>query len=438
MDSPITQILADRERLAAAYWTALRDVRKWEKNPRKNAPAVPRVARSIRKYGFVAPVVVWTSRNRLVAGHTRIAALEALLAEDPHFLPRDAPGVGLVPVRFHEFTDEAEANAYAIADNKLSELASWDDDLLAQVMRDIGQADDSLLAETGFSDKELEELLGTGATGAGAGADDPGAQIDRADELRDKWQTEPGQLWLLPSKSVAGREHRLLCGDATNAEHVAYLMAGAQAQWCWTDPPWNVAYGATDHPTWKNRVILNDNLGDKFPDFCRAFVAQIKASVVPGAMLYMAMSAQEWPVIDGALRDAGFHWSSTIIWAKDRLVLSRKDYHTQFEPIWYGWEGSASRLCPLDDRTQSDLWAIERPSRSDEHPTMKPLELVARALRNSSHAGDLGFEPFSGSGTTLAAAESLGRICNAMELDPKYVACGLERLALMGLQPVLA
>ena len=160
-----------------------------------------------------------------------------------------------------------------------------------------------------------------------------------------------------------------------------------------------------------------------------------KVVVEPGAMLYMAMSTQEWPVVDGIVRASGFHWSSTIIWKKNALVLQRKDYHTQFEAVWYGWESSASRLCPLEDRTQSDVWEIDRPARSDEHPTMKPLELVARALRNSSHPGDLGFEPFSGSGTTLAAAESLGRLCYAMELDPKYVAAALERLALMGLEP---
>ena len=148
----VTTILGSGERLAAAYWTPIADLTQWSRNPRKNAAAIPRVARSIRKYGFVAPVVVWQSRRRLVAGHTRIAGLEQLLKENPQFVPRDAPGVGLVPVRFHEFVDETEANAYALADNKLSELASWDEELLAQVMIDIRAADESLLAETGFSE----------------------------------------------------------------------------------------------------------------------------------------------------------------------------------------------------------------------------------------------------------------------------------------------
>jgi len=422
--------------MPAAYWTPIESLHKWLKNPRKNERAVPKVARSIRKYGFVAPVVVWQSRSRLVAGHTRVRALESILTEESGFIPRDAPGVGLVPVRFHEFTDEAEANAYAVADNKLNEAAEWDDDLLAEVMKDLRAADETLLSEMGFSDAELRALLGDdGAPGA---EDDAGSQVDKAAELQEKWRTAAGQLWEIPSQTVSGKAHRILCGDSTNAEHIKRLMGGARAAWCWTDPPWNVAYGASDHPTWKSREILNDNLGDKFPAFCRAFVDQIKASVVPGAMLYMAMSAQEWPVIDEALRRAGFHWSSTIIWKKDRLVLSRKDYHTQFEPIWYGWEGSVPRLCPLEDRTQSDVWDIDRPSRSEVHPTEKPLQLVTRALSNSSRPGDLGFEPFSGSGTTLAASEQTGRLCYAVELDPKYVAAGLERLALVGLSPRLA
>ncbi len=430
------QAPGEPERLAAAYWTPIAALQKWRRNPRKNERAVPQVARSIRKYGFVAPVVVWQSQERIVAGHTRVLAMESILASEASFVPRDAPGPGLVPVRFHEFTDEAEANAYALADNKLNEAAEWDEALLVDVIKELRATDEALLSETGFSDAELRSLI-SGADGGGGAGSDPGAQIDKADELQAKWQTAPGQLWEIPSRSVHGKSHRLLCGDSTNPEVVARLMNGERATWCWTDPPWNVAYGASDHPTWKSREILNDNLGDKFPAFCRAFIEQIKAGVVPGAILYMAMSAQEWPIIDGALRAAGFHWSSTIIWKKDRLVLSRKDYHTQFEPIWYGWEDSAPRRCPLEDRTQSDVWEIDRPSRSDEHPTMKPVELVARAIQNSSRPGDLGFEPFSGSGTTLAAAEQLGRVCYAMELDARYGAVTLERLKRIGLTPHL-
>ena len=137
-------------------------------------------------------------------------------------------------------------------------------------------------------------------------------------------------------------------------------------------------------------------------------------------MTYIVMSAQEWGNIMDALSSLGYHWSSTIIWRKDSLVLSRKDYHTQYEPIWYGWLDGEARICPLEDRKQSDVWDIDRPKKSEEHPTMKPIELVARAITNSSKAGSVALDLFGGSGTTLIAAEQTGRTCHMMELDPKY------------------
>jgi DNA modification methylase len=140
----------------------------------------------------------------------------------------------------------------------------------------------------------------------------------------------------------------------------------------------------------------------------------------PGAMTYVVMSAQEWGSVMTAMKEAGYHWSSTVIWAKDRLVLSRKDYHTQYEPIWYGWLDGEKRLCPLQDRNQSDLWQFERPSKSAEHPTMKPIALAAKAVSNSSRTGDAVLDFFGGSGTTLLACEQRGRVNYSMELDPKY------------------
>jgi len=139
------------------------------------------------------------------------------------------------------------------------------------------------------------------------------------------------------------------------------------------------------------------------------------------------MSAQEWGNLMLELKDKGMHWSSTIIWSKDTLVLSRKDYHTQYEPIWYGWEGSKSRVHEVEDRKQSDVWQIPRPKKSDEHPTMKPIELVARALMNSSDPGNIVLDLFGGSGTTLMAAEQTRRKCMMMELDPKYVDVIIDR-----------
>lgn len=216
---------------------------------------------------------------------------------------------------------------------------------------------------------------------------------------------------------VVEYRHRLVCGDCTEPAVVARLMAGERAGMAWTDPPWNVGYGegfrgGNEFLGWKKRTIINDNLGDDFAPFVEKFARIIYDSLLPGAILYMAMGAQEWPLVDSILRSTGFHWSSTIIWAKDSLVVSRKDYHTQYEPLWYGWRGDAARLCQVEDRTQSDLWFINRPKRSDEHPTMKPPDLVARSLRNSSRIGAVVFEPFLGSGTTVVACEMVGeRYC---------------------------
>ena len=157
-----------------------------------------------------------------------------------------------------------------------------------------------------------------------------------------------------------------------------------------------------------------------------------------GAMTYIVMSAQEWGNLMLTLVENGYHWSSTIIWNKDQFVLSRKDYHTKYEPIWYGWK-EGPRLCPLKDRTQSDVWDFDRPKRSDEHPTMKPVPLVARAVENSSNMGEIVLDIFGGSGTTLIACEQLGRKCYMMELDPNYVDVIINRWEqLTGMEAVLA
>jgi DNA modification methylase len=191
-----------------------------------------------------------------------------------------------------------------------------------------------------------------------------------------------------------------------------------------TDPPWNVNYGAVNDDNamgYKPRTILNDHMKtDDFKKFMESVFSVMNESCKDGAMAYVVMSAQEWGNLMLAMYENGYHWSSTIIWNKDHFVMSRKDYHTKYEPIWYGWKEGDARLHPLSDRTQSDVWDFDRPIKSEEHPTMKPVALVARAVENSTNKGDVVLDLFGGSGTTLIACEQTGRQCRMMELDPHY------------------
>lgn len=410
--------IATEGRTSRLEWMPLGQLQSAKRNPKQHSSEI---STSIGRFGYVEPIVLDERTGRIVAGHGR---REALLAMRMHgeVAPSGIRTEGeewLVPVlRGWASRSDAEAEAYLLASNKLTEAGGWDNQMLAELLKDLGDQD--ALDGVGFTDAELEALLGGLDGGAGTeGLTDPDEVPEAPKE--DEVYVKAGELWLLG-------KHRILCGDSTSPSDIARVMDGAKAQLCWTDPPWNVAYGsAANHPSWKSRQIANDDLGEKFPEFCQAFSKGIASVTQPGALLYMAMSAQEWPTIHGALSAAGFHWSSTIIWAKDSLVLSRKDYHTQYEPIWYGWNAEGPRLHPLEDRQQSDLWQIPRPKRSEEHPTMKPVELVERSVANSSKPGEVVFEPFSGSGTTILACEKTGRQCRAIELEPKYVQVAIER-----------
>jgi DNA modification methylase len=387
---------------------------------------VDQLAASIREFGWTIPVLV-AEDNTVIAGHGRLMAAKKL-------------GITEAPVMVAKGWSEAQRRAYVIADNQLTLRGGWDEELLKVELDDLNDLDFDLTL-TGFEMDEIKDLLTEPEPDAdpeGQGlADDAGMDaLDKADELQAKWQVKVGDLWTLG-------DHKIICGDCTDPAVIGRLMGDDRADICWTDPPWNVAYGenlpsGNNALGWKPRTILNDSLGDKFPAFCASFCQIIHDFVKPGAPLYMAMSAQEWPIIHAALSAVGFHWSSSIIWAKDSLVVSRKDYHTQYEPVWYGWRDDAARLCPVEDRKQSDLWHIPRPKRSDFHPTTKPIALVERALQNSSKPRDLVFEPFSGSGTTLIAAARTNRIARASELAEKYVSVALERWSEMtGGTPVL-
>ena len=368
----------------------------YEKNARKHSDFdVGVIAKSIEEFGMCDPIGIWGKKNIIVEGHGRVLALKKLGYTD-------APCI-----RLDHLSDE-QRKAYALTHNRSAELSIWDDETLMAELNDLdGEFE---FEELGFGEFLLDDEEEQ------ANVHDDEFDVDKA--LTGEVQSKLGDLYIL------GR-HRLLCGDSTKPEDIEKLADQRKVTCIFTDPPWNVDYGGASHPSWRQRTILNDKMSPQ--DFnvflTEAFVA-VKSILEPGAMLYCVMSPQEWGNIMDVMSAQSYHWSSTIIWAKDSLVLSRKDYHTQYEPIWYGWyagKDNASRLHPLEDRTQSDLWQIPRPKISELHPTMKPVELVARALQNSSNKNDYVCDLFGGSGTTLIAAEETGRSCLMMELDPKYV-----------------
>ena len=239
------------------------------------------------------------------------------------------------------------------------------------------------------------------------------ADDDAAPAIQEKAVSRPGDLWLLG-------EHKLLCGDATKADDYKLLLGDELPDMAFTDPPYNVNYANTakDKLRGKNRPILNDNLGDDFEAFLLAACQNI-LGVTKGAV-YVAMSSSELDTLQSAFRAAGGRWSTFIIWAKNTFTLGRADYQRQYEPILYGWrDGTDHYWCGARD--QGDVWNIKKPAKNDLHPTMKPVELVERAVRNSSKTKDIVLDPFGGSGTTLIACEKSGRRARLIELDPKYV-----------------
>jgi DNA modification methylase len=214
-------------------------------------------------------------------------------------------------------------------------------------------------------------------------------------------------------------KHRLMCGDCTDKENVIKLMNGDKAKMIFTDPPFNVAYKG--RRIQKRKEIANDNLSEE--DFKilldKAFSNAAEVSE-KGCMTYVVMGFAHFKKLWDCMKNNGYHWSTTLIWAKNSFVISWADYHNQYEPMWYGWLKGANRLHPLKDRKQSNLWTIKRPICSKLHPTMKPVDLITRAINNSTNEGDIVLDMFGGSGSTLEAAEKTGRTCYIIEIDPEY------------------
>ena len=370
----------------------------YARNPRKNDHAVDRVSAAIKEFGFRVPIIA-KSDGLVVDGHLRLKAAKKL-------------GLVTVPVLLADDLSPAQIKAFRLSVNKMAELAEWDDEMLAVELTDLKDMGFDLDL-TGFSTDEIEALLApTGTEGL--------TDEDAVPEVPEAPVTVLGDVWLLG-------KHRLLCGDSTSIDAVEKLMDGQKADMVFTDPPFNVgvAGGTRDGRDKKNyrsgEIIKNDALQDgDFLQFLTDAFATMALVIKDGAAVYVAHSDKEAFNFALAFRNAGFITRQIIIWAKQSFVFGRSDYHPQHEPILYGWKDGAAHNF-YGTRNQSTVWNIDRPMRSEkDHPTQKPVDLVEKAINNSSKSEDLLFEPFGGSGSTLIACEKTNRICRMMELDPKY------------------
>ena len=363
------------------------------RNPRTHSEEqVAQVAASIAKFGFVNPILVG-SDGVMIAGHARLAAARKL-------------GLAEVPVIVLEHLTPAQKRALVIADNRLALSAGWDEELLRLELEALREEDFNLDL-LGFGEAELEALL------AEPEAEAPGlTDEDAVPAAPEAAVTVSGDVWVLG-------DHRLLCGDATQISDVDKVLTGGLADMVFSDPPYNVNYGATmkDKLRGKKRKIANDDLGDGFENFLRDACTNILA-VTKGA-IYLCMSSSELHTLYRAFTEAGGHWSTFLIWAKNTFTMGRSDYQRQYEPILYGWkEGAEHYWCGARD--QGDVWFVKKPVANDLHPTMKPVELIERAIRNSSKSRDTVLDPFAGSGSTLIACEKTGRQARLIELEPRY------------------
>jgi DNA modification methylase len=367
----------------------------YARNPRRNEAAIAKVAASIKEYGFRQPIVV-DEEMVIIAGHTRLQAAQQL-------------GLTKVPVHTATGLTATQVKAYRLADNRTAQEAEWDDELLGLELGELAEQGFDLDL-TGFDGDELEKLLAE---------IDEGGLIDDDDvpEAPETPVSKPDDVWVLGN-------HRLICGDSTNAAVLDTLLDGQLVDMVFTDPPYNVNYGDTAKDKIRakggakaGRKIMNDNLGNEFEAFLTDACANM-LRVTKGA-LYICMSSSELDTLQSAFRSSGGKWSTFIIWAKNTFTLGRSDYQRQYEPILYGWkEGNDHYWCGARD--QGDVWFFNKPQKNDLHPTMKPVELVCQAVKNSSKSKDIVLDSFGGSGSTLIACEKLGRYARLIELDPAY------------------
>lgn len=367
----------------------MEEIKEYENNPRNNDNAVEYVARSIKDFGFKIPIIV-DKNNVIVAGHTRYkAAKELNLTEVPCIVADD-------------LTDE-QIKAFRLVDNKSAELAEWNLELLNIELENIHDIDMNLY------NFELSELL------------DNVIEDDYEIELPEEPKTKHGDIYKLGN-------HYLMCGDSTKESDVAKLMNNNKADLFLTDPPYNVALGNHDTPeTARQRhrrtdglIIMNDKMSDNdFLDFLTKCFSIAKDNMKDGASFYIWHADNESLTFRQALKNSGLELRQTLIWNKNAITLGRQDYQWKHEPCLYGWKDGASHSW-FSDRSQPTVLDFKKPSKSEDHPTMKPIELFAYQIKNSSKVNDIVLDTFGGSGTSIIACEQLNRICFTMELDPRY------------------
>lgn len=359
-----------------------------------NAEQINKLRASLREFGFINPVIIDGDYN-IIAGHGRVMA-----AKEEH--------IEEVPCVLADHLTPAQKKAYIIADNRMAQDAGWDEELL-RIEIEALQAEAFDIGLTGFEEQEIADLFGS---------DDDKVEDDDFDlneALEKAAFVKRGDIWQV------GR-HRLMCGDATSEEDVAALMDGKKANLIVSDPPYGVSFTSSDGLT-----IQNDSIkGEEFYNFLLQAFKNMAAHLEKGGAAYIFHADTEGLNFRRAFQDAGFHLAGCCIWVKNSLVLGRSDYQWQHEPVLYGFLQNGKHPW-YSDRSQTTIWNFDKSKRNKNHPTSKPLDLLAYPIGNSSQANGIVVDTFGGSGSTLMACEQTNRICHTMELDEKYASVILRR-----------